>query len=94
MSQPIAIPDELYRHLAEQAEIARTSVEILAAHLLEKALSPAAGRDLLSQITQAYASGVEPPAIGRWDQIEAELATTASPFESLEAAMNHARGRP
>lgn len=94
MSQSISIPDELYRHLAEQAEVAKTSVETLAAHLLEKALSPAADRDLLSQITQAYASGVEPPAVGGWDQIEAELAQTVSPFESLEAAMNHARGRP
>lgn len=94
MSQPIAIPDELYRHLAEQAEIARTSVETLAAHLLERALSPSTDRDLLGQITQAYASGVEPPAVGSWDQIEAELATTTSPFESLEAAMDHVRGRP
>lgn len=94
MSQPIAIPDELYRHLAEQAEIAGTSIETMAAHLLEKALSPSADRDLLGQITQAYASGVEPPEVGGWDQVEAELATTASPFESLEAAMNHARGRP
>ncbi len=54
MSQPVSIPDELYHHLVEQAEKTRTSVETLVTHLLEKALSPAAGSDLLDEITQAY----------------------------------------
>ena len=94
MSQPISIPDELYSHLVEQAKRARTSVETLVAHLLEQAISHSPDRELLDQITQAYARGTTLPAVGSWDRIEIELATTTSPFESLEAAMNYTRGRP
>lgn len=94
MSQQVSIPDELYHHLVEQAKKTRTSVETLVAHLLEKAMSHSADSDLFYQITQAYARGAEPPAVGNWDQIEAELSTTTSPFDSLEAAMIYARGRP
>ncbi len=93
MSQPVAIPDELYKHLVERAEMTRISIETLVTHLLENALSPAAGSDLLFEITQAYARGTAPPVVGSWDQVETELATTISPFESLEAALVSARGR-
>jgi len=94
MSQPISIPDDLYRHLVEQAKRARTSVETLVAHLLEQGISHSPDRELLDQITQAYARGAMPPSVGNWDQVKAELAATASPFESLEAAMTYTRGRP
>ena len=94
MSQSISIPDDLYHHLVAQARKTSTPVETLIAHLLEQAISHSPDRELLNQITQAYAGGTTLPAVGNWDRIEIELATTASPFESLEAAMNYTRGRP
>jgi hypothetical protein len=93
MSQQISIPDELYRHLVEEAERTRTPVGTLITHLLEKTMSPLHDTDLIDQITRAYATGSEPPSAGTWSQVEAELAATSSPFESLEAAMKYARGR-
>ena len=93
MSQPISIPDELYNHLVEKAEKTRTSVETLVAHLLEQAIAQSPDQELLDQITQAYARGTTPPSAGAWEQIEAELAATVPPYESLKATMDFSRGR-
>ena len=94
MSQLVSIPDELYNHLAKKAEKTRISVETLVAHLLEQAITQSPDHQLLDQIIQAYARGTMPPSAGAWEQIEAELAATVPPYESLEATMDYTRGRP
>jgi hypothetical protein len=94
LSKQISIPDELYEHISEQADKVAVPVETFVTHLLENGLFQLAHRALIDAITQAYANEQPIPSVGTWTQVEVELAATVSPFESLEAAMNHARGRP
>jgi len=94
LSKQVSIPDELYEHISEQANKIAVPVETLVTHLLENGLSQSPHKALIDAITQAYANGQPIPSVGAWTQVEAELAATASPFESLEAAMNYSRGRP
>lgn len=93
MSKQISIPDDLYQRLSAQAHTDRQPVDSLVVTLLEEAMAGSSVHELVMEFTRAYAEGRSLTVTGNWSRIEEELAANPSPFPSLEAAMDRARGR-
>lgn len=83
----VVIPKSLLKGVEEVEITKRDDIIIITPSM------PQEYGDQIKQITQSYARGENPVETGDWDQMVAELTSTDPLDESLEIAMNRARGR-